>query len=83
MRGGRLELFEFVGGKVGLFDDRANRALGEVTGVARYRDAAAVFGVPPDFVAAFGLAVEDEAGATKFAQHVAGGETGETPIRRW
>ena len=46
--------------------------------MARYRDAAAVFGVPPDFVAAFGLAVEDEAGATKFAQHVAGGETGET-----
>lgn len=47
------EFQELLSAYAGRFDDLSERSLGEITGVHRYDDAMAVFGMPEDLMASF------------------------------
>lgn len=80
LRVSRLQ--ELFGVDAGLFEDRAQCALGHVAGMVGEGGVAVGGGVVPDFVRAGGLAMELEAGAFEPLHDVAISEASEAPHQR-
>lgn len=71
----RLHLEKNFGLDVGLFEDRAQRALGRVAGMVHQRGVAVGRGVEPDFMRTRSLSIEDKAQGLESAHDVAVAET--------
>src|SRR5438067_488879 len=77
MRGWDAKGHKLVDTEAGLLDDCGYCAFGQIARMARDRGPMAGLRVPPDLMAASGLAVEDEASSPEFAGNIADTKAGE------